>query len=122
MIERQFLVTIRMTQDIPDLVDLVGCRLWSMDKVEFVNAAVVNALQPAPPYEWNGVLSPVDVLVETYHVSRGGFAQPLVGIRVSHMPTGIFEQCNSRPSLHANREEAMRLLRERLERDYAHAD
>ena len=72
--------------------------------IEALRAAIVE--KPA-----QATIKAEDVIVETYTVTRGGFAvHPQTGVRLTHKPTGTVVQSDAERSLHRNRETAWKDL------------
>lgn len=59
IITEQFLVTIRREGDIPNLADVIGGRLWSIDKVA-PNGVIVERCEPTPVPHLEDIDPPMD--------------------------------------------------------------
>lgn len=60
-------------------------------------------------------LNPIDLRIDTYSTGNRGFiAQPEIGVRITHIPTGIVAECSKYRSQHLNREEALGMLEIKL--------
>lgn len=64
----------------------------------------------------NKELVPSDFIVESYSsASRSGFSlRPVDGVRITHIPTGLSETCESERSQHKNKALAMECLKEEI--------
>lgn len=66
--------------------------------------------------QWDGVIKPTDFIVDTFHRrSSGWIPQPDNGVRITHRPTGLFEEEVSMRSVYTNKAVAWQRLTDRLE-------
>lgn len=65
--------------------------------------------------EWDGVIRPEDIRIDTYSNKVGGFVLGISnGVRVTHIPTGVTVECDEDRSQHRNRFHAMQKLEDFL--------
>ena len=70
----------------------------------------------APVPQWDGKINPADFNVETFRRSGNGWlVKPDNCVRITHVPTGLFEEGVSERSIHTNKAEAWERLSARLE-------
>lgn len=70
-----------------------------------IAVAWAKASSPEVVKPWNGVIDPADFKVDTYRDpdTPGWFRSSDSGVRVTHTPTGIFVDCHTERSQHANK-------------------
>ena len=67
-------------------------------------------------------IKPEDLKIESFgdrkptYTNSKGELRPPPTVRVTHLPTGLSEECSEHFSQHKNREAALKQLRERLEK------
>ena len=82
-----------------------------------VGAAIQAAAAPvgAEP-QWDGVIKPSDFIVSTFRREGSGWVpKPDNCVRITHRPTGFFEEETAMRSVHANKTVAWQRLSDRLE-------
>lgn len=76
----------------------------------------VRRAPAAPVPQWDGKINPADFNVETFRRSGiGWLVKPANCVRITHVPTGLFEEGVSERSIHTNKAEAWERLSARLE-------
>ena len=66
--------------------------------------------------QWDGVIKPSDFTVDTFRSGGSGWVpRPDNRVRITHRPTGFFEEENAMRSVHANKAVAWQRLSDRLE-------
>ena len=92
--------------------DLVKCE-------EELIALRKQASAPAPEGavpQWDGVIKPSDFIVDTFRRGASGWVpKPDNCVRITHRPTGFFEEETAMRSVHANKAVAWQRLSDRLE-------
>lgn len=69
------------------------------------------------PPKWDGRINPLDFYVDTFTIP-GAFAWSRLrdtAVRVTHLPTGLYEESSTSRSQHRNKAKAMELLKRKLE-------
>ena len=78
-----------------------------------------QASAPAPEGavpQWDGVIKPSDFIVDTFRRGASGWVpKPDNCVRITHRPTGFFEEETAMRSVHANKAVAWQRLSDRLE-------
>ena len=84
--------------------------------VEPLRKQAVRRAPAAPVPQWDGKINPADFNVETFRRSGNGWlVKPDNCVRITHVPTGLFEEGVSERSIHTNKAEAWERLSARLE-------
>lgn len=84
-------------------------------------SAAVAAAPQAPAPKWDGVINPSDFIVNTFSQGSSGWIQkPDNCVRITHVPTGLFEEETADRSVHGNKAVAWERLCARLEALAAH--
>ena len=84
--------------------------------VEPMRKQAVRRAPAAPVPQGDGKINPADFNVETFRRSgNGGLVKPDNCVRITHVPTGLFEEGVSERSIHTNKAEAWERLSARLE-------
>ena len=84
--------------------------------VEPLRKQAVRRAPAAPVPQWDGKINPADFNVETFRRSGNGWlVKPDNCVRITHVPTGLFEEGVSERSIHTNKAEAWERLSDRLE-------
>lgn len=87
----------------------------AVDKVRKVYIAMLAAA-PVQNVEWDGKINPSDFVVSTSRQGGSGWvSKPDNCIRITHLPTGLFEEESSYRSQHTNKAVAWQRLSDRLE-------
>lgn len=73
----------------------------------------INMTTEPKKEKWNGEILPTDFKVETYY-TRNGWGGARQAVRVTHVPTGLMEDCCEYPSPHKSKEVAFDNLMLRL--------
>ena len=86
-------------------------------KAAFLAGMQASRRAPAAPVpQWDGKINPADFNVETFRRSGNGWlVKPDNCVRITHVPTGLFEEGVSERSIHTNKAEAWERLSARLE-------
>ena len=84
--------------------------------VEPLRKQAVRRAPAAPVPQGDGKINPADFNVETFRRSGNGWlVKPDNCVRITHVPTGLFEEGVSERSIHTNKAEAWERLSARLE-------
>ena len=84
--------------------------------VEPLRKQAVRRAPAAPVPQWDGKINPADFNVETFRRSGNGWlVKPDNCVRITHVPTGLFEEGVSERSIHTNKAVAWQHLSDRLE-------
>ena len=84
--------------------------------VEPLRKQAVRRAPAAPVPQWDGKINPADFNVETFRRSGNSWlVKPDNCVRITHVPTGLFEEGVSERSIHTNKAEAWERLSARLE-------
>ena len=84
--------------------------------VEPLRKQAVRRAPAAPVPQWDGKINPADFNVETFRRSGNGWlVKPDNCVRITHVPTGLFEEGVSERSIHTNKAVAWQRLSDRLE-------
>ena len=76
----------------------------------------VEPLRKQAVPQWDGKINPADFNVETFRRSGNSWlVKPDNCVRITHVPTGLFEEGVSERSIHTNKAEAWERLSARLE-------
>lgn len=66
--------------------------------------------------KWDGAIKPADFIVDTFRRGGSGWVpKPDTCVRITHCPTGFFEEETAMRSVHANKAVAWQRLSDRLE-------
>ena len=94
---------------------------WSQSDMDTADALDgLLAAAPQPPVgavpQWDGVIKPSDFIVNTFRRGASGWVpNPDNCVRITHRPTGFFEEETAMRSVHANKSVAWQRLSDRLE-------